>query len=261
MGDYSKIADVGNLHAYSNWLPWENGAIREYDYAQNTMPGRPFWATETGWHTSSVGQSLDRFTMLRYFPRALVGFSSFRNMKRGYIYQLADPLIIPTNINYNFGLLDYKGNPKPGFYAVRNMMHVLCDDPLQSAPGSFKYSLSGNLADVRTVLYKKNNGAFYLVTWLEKRGKVGLSPTQSKNIINPPQAVTIKFEQGIGRVRRYEPSDPDGDVTIANSPKQLYSNPQSLVVSVRDSVTILEIIPAGVASPAIKKSCTFKATA
>ena len=62
-------------------------------------------------------------------------------------------------------------------------------------------------------------------------------------------------------MRRYEPGDPYGDVTIANNPKQGYPNPQSLNISVRDSVTILEIVPTGVVTPAIKKSCTFKATA
>jgi hypothetical protein len=199
MGDYSKIADIGNLHIYPNWFPWEKAAIREYDGAQHTMPGRPFWATEAGWHSAITPQSLNKFTMLRYLPRALVGFSSFRNMERGYIFQLIDFRPDPGNSisNFHYGLIDYNGNVKPGFYAVRNMMHVLWDDPLRSAPGTLRYSLSGNLADVRTLLYKKNNGAFYLVTWLEKPGKIGLSATQSRDVINPPQAVTIKFEQGV----------------------------------------------------------------
>jgi hypothetical protein len=124
-----------------------------------------------------------------------------------------------------------------------------------------RYSLSGNLANVRTLLYKKNNGAFYLVAWLEKPGKVGLSPTQSRNIINPPQALRIRFEQGISLVRRFEPGDPYGDVTTANDARQRYSNPQELDISVRDSVTILEIVPAGVATPAINRSCNFQAHA
>jgi hypothetical protein len=261
MGNYQGLADVGSLHIYSNWSPWQEGAIREYDGAQHTMPGKPIWATEAGWHTATTAQSLDRFTMLRYFPRALAGFSSFRNMKRGYIYALFDFGHNRNIPNSNYGLIDYNGNVKPGFYAVRNMMHVLCDNQLRSEPGALRYSLSGNLANVRTLLYKKNNGAFYLVTWLEKPGKVGLSPTQSKNIINPPQALSIKFEQGISLVRRYEPGDPYGDVTTANDARQRYSNPQRLDLSVRDSVTILEIVPAGVATPAIKKSCNFEARA
>jgi hypothetical protein len=263
MGDYSNIADIGNLHIYPNWSTWENGATGEYDGAQNTMPGRPFWSTETGWHSATTGQSLDTFTMLRYLPRVLLGFGSFRNVKRGYIFQLIDYRPDPSNTiqDSNYGLIDYDGKIKPGFYAVRNMMHLLCDDWLRSAPGVLRYSLSGNLADVRTLLYKKNNGAFYLATWLEKPGKVGVSPTESRNIIYPPQAVTINFEQRISLVRRYEPGDPYGDVTIANHPKQRYSNPQTLNISVRDSVTILEIVPAGVVTPAINKSCTFKATA
>ncbi len=120
--------------------------------------------------------------------------------------------------------------------------------------------MSGNLTDVRSLLYKKNNGAFYLVMWLEKPGLIGISATQSKDLINPPQAVTLKFEQGIDLVRRYEPGDPYGDVTMANNAKQSYLAPRSLNLSVRDSVMILEIVPTGVVRPAIKKSCAFKAT-
>jgi hypothetical protein len=69
MGDYSNIADIGNLHIYPNWFTWEKAATREYDGAQDTMPGRPFWSTETGWHSAITGQSLDAFTTLRYLPR------------------------------------------------------------------------------------------------------------------------------------------------------------------------------------------------
>ena len=50
-----------------------------------------------------------------------------------------------------------------------------------------KYSLSGNLADLRTLLYKKNNGAFYLVTWLEKRGQ-GRSFPDAKQEHHQPAA-------------------------------------------------------------------------
>jgi hypothetical protein len=128
------------------------------------------------------------------------------------------------------------------------------------APGALKYSLSGNLADQRTLLYQKNNGAFYLVTWLEKPGKVGISATESRDVINPPQAVRVKFEQGVSLVRKYEPGDPYGDVTIANEPKQRYSTPKNPDLSVRDSVTILEIVPTGVVPPAVKKNCKFRAT-
>ena len=264
MGDYSRISDVGNLHIYSNWLPWEHGAKREIESARQTMPGRPFWTSETGFHSAmnSGAQYLNRFTMLRYLPRALLGFGSYPGIRRSYLFQMVDfgPDPHKTNFNFNYGLIDYYGHVKPGFYAVRNMMHVLCDDPLRSAPGALRYALSGNLTDVRSLLYKKNNGAFYLVMWLEKPGLIGISATQSKDLINPPQAVTLKFEQGIDLVRRYEPGDPYGDVTMANNAKQSYLAPRSLNLSVRDSVMILEIVPTGVVRPAIKKSCAFKAT-
>lgn len=264
MGNYTGIADVGNLHIYPNWSPWEPIAHREYTSARPTMPGHAFWATESGWHSAiySNAQFLSRFNMLRYWPRALAGFNTYASIKKGYIFDLVDREYDPgkTKVHYNYGLIDYTGNVKPAFYAVRNMMHVMCDNPLRSAAGSLRYSLSGNLANVRTHLYKKNNGAFYLLAWVEKPGIQGLSPSRSRDIINPPQAVTMKFEQGVSLVRRYEPGDPYGDVTRANNPMESFNNPRSLNLSVRDSLIVLEIVPAGVAKPAVSKSCNFRAT-
>lgn len=262
MGNYTGMADIGNLHIYPNWMPWERVAQGEYNSARSTMPGRAFWATENGWHSARRGQFLTRFNMLRYWPRAMAGFNSYASIKKGYIFNLIDYGYDPNKmeLNHQYGLLDYSGNVKPAFYAVRNMMHVMCDNPLRSAAGSLRYSLSGDLANVRTLLYKKNNGAFYLLAWIEKNGIVGLSSTQAKDIINSPQAVTLKFEQGVDLVRRYEPGDPNGDVTTANNPRQQFSSPKSLNLSVRDSLMVLEIVPSGVAKPGVSKSCNFKAT-
>ncbi|QLH39295.1 MAG: hypothetical protein HWD60_10530 [Defluviicoccus sp.] len=126
---------------------------------------------------------------------------------------------------------------KQSYYAVRNTMHIMCDNAL-SSPQSLGYSLSGNLSNVRTQLYQKRNGAFYLIAWLEKQ-----SFTKNKVINNPPQAVTIRFEQAISQVRAYRPSDATGGIAGSNQPKQTYVQPTTINLSVGDALTILEIVP------------------
>ncbi|QLH39292.1 MAG: hypothetical protein HWD60_10515 [Defluviicoccus sp.] len=143
---------------------------------------------------------------------------------------------------------------KQSFYAVRNTMHVMCDSP-RPATQSLRYSLSGNLANVRTQLYQKRNGAFYLVAWVEKQ-----SFFRNKVINNAPQAVKIRFEQPISRVRAYQPSDTAGGIARSNQPKQTYTQPSVINLSVKDALTILEIVPRGTALPGVSTKCSFAAS-
>ena len=124
---------------------------REYDGAQ-IRHARPLLAgTENGRHSATTGQSLDTFTMLRYLPRALPRDSARSEIpKRGYIFQLIDTGVIPVR-RYRtaiIGLIDYDGNFMAGFYVVRNMMHILCDDWLCRRRAPLSHSLSERLSGI-----------------------------------------------------------------------------------------------------------------
>ena len=49
------------------------------------------------------------------------------DIERGFIYQLVDLDPDPNNsLKGTKGLINYNLQPKPAFFAVRNMMHIMC---------------------------------------------------------------------------------------------------------------------------------------
>ncbi|QLH39293.1 MAG: hypothetical protein HWD60_10520 [Defluviicoccus sp.] len=199
LGNLTGSIDRGNAHVYPNWLSWDQKIKNVIPYARISAPTQPIWTTETGWHMAfnSGAQWVPESVLIKYLPRAMATFVSTGAVERAYIYQFIDSENNPakTKTTAHFGLMSYSMQRKQSFYAVRNTMHIMCDNALPN-PQSLRYSLSGNLSNVRTQLYQKRNGAFYLIAWLEKQ-----SFTKNKVINNAPQAVKISFEQAISQVR------------------------------------------------------------
>ena len=257
LGNLSGSIDRGNAHVYPNWLSWDQKIKKVIPYARISAPSQPIWTTETGWHMAfnSGAQWVPDSVLIKYLPRAMATFVSTGAVERAYIYQLIDPHNNPakTKTTSHFGLISYNMQRKQSFYAVRNTMHVMCDSP-RPATQSLRYSLSGNLANVRTQLYQKRNGAFYLVAWVEKQ-----SFFRNRVINNPPQAVRIRFEQPISQARAYRPSEATGGIARSNLPKQTYVRPTTVNLSIGDALTILEIVPQGTALPGVSTRCSFAA--
>jgi hypothetical protein len=258
LGNLSASIDRGNAHVYPNWLPWDQKMKDVMPFARMLARTEAMWVTETGWHSAinSGTHWVSEDVQVKYLPRAMASFVAAPSVERAYIYQLVDPKHDPgrRTTTAQFGLIDYGFRRKPTFYAVRNMMHIMCDNPLNVAPQTLSYSLSGNMADVRTQLFQKRNGSFYLMMWAEKQ-----SWRQGRALINPPQAVRIRFEQAISQVRAYRPSDQSGGIANSNLPKQTYARPGAIDLTVGDAVTVLEIVPAGRPVPPVATRCDFTA--
>jgi hypothetical protein len=256
LGDYSAIADGGSAHIYPNWLSMSEKVAEILPSVKLATPKKRIWLTESGWHgaINSGAQFVPEDIMVRYLPRAMAEFSTNPDIKRGYFYELIDVFDDPakTKMAAHFGLLDYNLNKKPSFYAVRNMMHILSDNLSTTTPASLDYTLSGNLTDVHSHLFYKQNGTFDLLIWLEKRLYNRFGP-----VLNVPQAVTVQFGQPISLVRRYVPSDPNSDLTAGNRPKQTYKAPTKIDLNVPDHIVVLEIVPSGVVTPPVSTSCNF----
>lgn len=256
LGDLSGAIDRGNAHVYPNWLSWDEKIGDVTPFARIIAPKQPMWVSETGWHTAihSGAQWVPDDVLIKYLPRAMASFISTPGVERAYIYQLIDPDYDPNQkvTTANFGLLDFSVRRKPAFYAVRNTMQIMCDDPKTTAD-SLRYSLTGNLKDVRSLLFQKQSGAFYLMIWLEKQ-----SFQKNQELNNPPQAVRINFEQNINRARLYRPSDQSGGLSNSNQPKQTYANPGHIDLAVGDALTIVEIAPGRLDLPPVATSCSFK---
>ncbi len=259
LGNLSSAITLGSAHIYPNWLPFEQRTEQVLPGVRVTSPWQKVWVTETGWHQAfnTSAQWLPDDALVKYLGRAMASYAAHPSLGKGFYYQLIDPYQNPANTvtGLHFGLLDASMRRKPSFYAVRNTMHVMCDNPLGFAPQSLRYTLSGNLSNVRTLLYQKKNRAFYLMIWIEKQ-----SFNQRQPVINPPQAVSIRFDQPIQQVRTFLPTGLTGGIASGNLPKQTYSQPAALALNAIDAITVLEIVPVGTPVPPVSTSCTFNAT-
>lgn len=259
LGNLTGSIDVGNTHAYSNWRSFEQYIGQATDSASLAAPQQPIWATETGWHQAinSGKQWVSDAAIVKYAGRLMATTARYAGLGKAFFYQLIDPYDDPSksHTNMNFGLLDFSLRREPAFYAVRNTMHVMCDGPLTFSPQTLRYSLTGNLSNVRAHLYQKRNRSFYLVIWLEVQ-----SFQSGRDIYNPPQAVSLRFEQGIAQARIYEPSAVAGGIANSNRPKRTFARPTSIALNVADALTIVEITPTGTAIPPVSTRCNFAAS-
>lgn len=213
--------------------------------------------TETGYHTATNGggQYYDEPTKAKALGRLMVEFFAEGQIDKVYLYQLVDPYPDPgkTSNGMEYGLIDYNLVRRPAYFAVRSMMAVMCDQKLAFTPHTLSYRLSGNLNNVRTLLFEKNNRAFYFLNWLQLKTYFRGAPVN-----NPAQAVTITFDQPIASARLYMPTDPPSNPANGYVPRRTYTNPSSITLSVMDQVGILEIIPRGVSVPATPSFCSFQ---
>lgn len=263
-GQYAKLGNIeawtdrGNAHVYPNWLPFEQKFNAVLDYARVSVPSQKFWVTETGWHTAynSGGQYVDEATKMKYLGRAMATYASHPDLQRAFYYQLVDDENNPslTQNNKHMGLIAHDLTRKLGFYAIRNTMAVMCDDPLTFTPQSLNYALSGDLADVRSLLFQKNNRAFYLIVWIERRGFYKGAPE-----FVPPRKVTLQLDRAFPTMRRYRPTDPSGNPQWAFRPKVTQTGRAEFAFDVQDNIAILELVPPGVATPPVNSGrCSFR---
>lgn len=141
---------------------------------------------------------------------------------------------------YNFSLDEWSlflrrdGSVKPAYNAVRDFVQLLKDPGRTFTPSSLRYSLAGNLNDVKSVLLQKRNGTFYLVLWLNVS-----SVTRDYKDIETARSVTLKFPSTIARSRVYLPT------FKGLSPQQTYTNSRQISLSVPDHPLVVELRPKG----------------
>jgi hypothetical protein len=235
LGNLSAISDVSNLHSYfAGWNPGNSGtggaANPGYFLQYVNDPGKPTWVTETGYWSIQApyygGYGVGQALQATYSTRAAFEWW-MSGAARSYMYELVD-----TDTSHNFGLIDMAGNPKPSFYAVKNLLNLLSDRGYAFTPGSLAYSVTGSTGNVKQLLFQKHDGSFYLALWLEVAQMNGAS---GANINVPNQAVTVNLGSTPSAVTSYA-WDATGTMTpITMSPSQ------ALSVSVGPNITVIKI--------------------
>jgi len=178
LGDISEYLSYGNVHDYQgNRNPetpgWGGGVdaqgngygsiLWNRDMAHEYAPGRPVISTETGFQTGSWSGAIPETIQGTYAPRVYLARFK-RGIKRTYIYELVDD---PDGWS-SYGLLRYDLSPKPAYTAIANMQEMLEDSHAPFTPGKLAYTLTGNTANVETLLLQKSAGQYWLAVWLDQ---------------------------------------------------------------------------------------------
>ena len=151
-------------------------------------PGKPVWITETGYVTqgspSTSGQS--QYVPAQYEPAYYVRevlWALNNNVGRVYFYSLVDDDAAANS----YGLLDGNLQPKPAYYALTNLIHLLADTGTWSGPpDALNYSLSGGDRFLMHTLLEKSDGTFYLALWLAESDWDG-----AKQITPAPENIQV----------------------------------------------------------------------
>lgn len=238
LGDVSGTFDYANMHNYfagrhpstPGWgdngygsIPWN------INLASRFGGGKPIVTTETGYQdVSTAVDFVPREVAGNYLPKLLL--EQYRaGVKRTFLYELCD---FPRSGGY--GLLDDRLEPKPGFHAVKGLLNLLADPGPSFTPTSPNYTVIGDTARLRQLVFQKRNGTYYLAMWQSSEVWSPLSRTLAA--ARPSVDVTLQFSSPMRLLRRLEWQG-DGTVTAA----RLDSTASTLRVSVPDRLVIVEV--------------------
>jgi hypothetical protein len=192
VGDLSDFMDFGCGHFYHStrnpgslgWgdsyqmPPWGGGVYGSMDYTiaqvRQMCARKPMWSTEMGYSTFYNG--VNETVHAKYLARTLVEY--FRlGIRKSFVYELINENDDPNDGEANFGLLRHDLSEKPGFVALKGLLNLLKDNTWDAEAkrwpavamklGALDFQFSGEAKDVRSMLFQKRDGDFYLMLWQE----------------------------------------------------------------------------------------------
>jgi hypothetical protein len=239
-------ADYGNLHYYTGGFKPTvhihdrrerhlDAAIAE---AQTVIPGRPVFITEAGFDASDTPAPFKVSTQAaaKYLVRLISEAFIRRDHVAGvFIYSLID------DHDNGFGLLRHDLTRKPSFYALRNVLSLLSDPGELFEPASLRFSMSGDMQDVRSILLQRRDGRFYLLVWHDANSfdRVSLSDIS----VAERKVVLDLSAEFVSLVNIYDPlSAEHAEDAGVPKPFMSLSEPSVVPLAVPDHVLIVEIV-------------------
>jgi hypothetical protein len=249
LGDMSAYCDFGNTHPYPGGRNpgtsgWGSGGYGSLSWnianARKVCGTKPIIATETGYHNvpgplgaySNTGVPED--VSGKYIPRLFLHYYDM-GLPRVYAYEMVDLMGDPSKSDWqkHWGLLRSDYSAKPAYVALKRLIGLLSDPGPSFVPGSLDYSLSGDLTNVRQMLFQKRDGRFYLVLWQEV---LGYNVDTDTYISVAPRPVTLRLSTPIFKAAVYEPNR-------QKTPLRSYSMPTELLLQVSDRIAVVRLTP------------------
>lgn len=262
LGDISAFCDLGNLHAYCGEPPLDAALAQMMGLMPIVSPGKQVLVTEFGLQTSMKEWQAHPFSdkaKAKYMARATAALFLRPEVRRGYIYDLIDAKDEPDNPAWNFGILHADGTPTKAYYAIRNLMYLLCDADATFVPRELNARLVGDVRKVRSFLLQKQSGVFYMVLWQDVVSYEKPKPSNvyvSRDWADATVPVTLTFDEPIAKVRTFLPSALDGDADIGKVATDTIDGPPNVRLDVPDELLVVEIVP-GARVPESYPACKF----
>ncbi len=234
--------DHGNLHDYPGGQ-WPEGmygggwgiTLDKSVAAYRLICGeKPLVSGETGYH-NAVGYGgqpgVSERAAAKYMPRLILEHLR-RGFVRTYFYEFYDQRVDPKDLEQNFGMVHHDGSPKLQFSAIKSFISLLSDKGVPFKPGSLTCVLSGDTADVYTMLFQKRDGRFFLALW---QGVNSFDTQTNKDLEQPSKLLTITFTKPFASIKTYLPS------VAGTTLQSRTANSKTLTVQVPDHLLILEL--------------------
>ncbi len=204
VGPLDPIENFAVLHnATCDWNP--GTSIVFVSIAANTAKIRlssatkPIITTETGYNDNPLrGCSLSDDTISRYTPRTSAE-RWLAGEPRSYFTFLTDD---PADAVFGAkGLLFVDGTPKPQFYTMGNLIHLLSDKGTAPAPQTVSYAVTGTTPDMHHIMLARQDGSYDLMIWRElpEWDHYG-----HKAIVVPPAPVTVTIPTNTSWVNLFQ---------------------------------------------------------
>jgi hypothetical protein len=224
LGDISRFVDKGNNHFYSGF---QRPTIIGYGTLQTALrdasimaPGRPTWMTESGWQAPFGTAPLTLRTQAKYLVRSYFDTHGC-GIEKSFTFQLMD------NISKGFGLCDSSANPKPAFFALKNLAALFKDSA--SSARLLSYTVSSAPSTLKVFTFSKSDGSFLLAFYLD----VNSFNVSTRQDVETKVPVMFNLPASARRIEAYQPT--------FNSSSQLSTSGQEVAVFASDQVTVLQI--------------------
>ncbi|MCU0453759.1 MAG: T9SS type A sorting domain-containing protein [Bacteroidetes bacterium] len=119
------VCDAISFHQYpvnrppEDWVPGEVARMRA------VAPGRRFWITEAGQHTSTAYGGVSELVQAQWLVRAILLGRGVADLNRLSWYDLQDDCADGANPECRYGILRQDGSPKPAYQALATMHDIV----------------------------------------------------------------------------------------------------------------------------------------